>query len=85
MQKIKVFGPVEQRSARQPVTLEVASSNLVRVAIDTYKEVRYNINMWNPNCDKCMEGEHGMINERGSCLCCGTIVDEELYVQERIW
>ena len=51
--------------------------------LDTYKEVRYNRNMepWNASCDKCAEGEHGVINAIGCCLCCGTIVDEEMYVQ----
>ena len=84
MQKIRVFGPVEQRSARHPVTVEAAGSNPVRVAIDTYKEVRYNRNMWNPNCDKCMEGEHGVLNERGACMCCGVIV-EEVYEQAKLF
>jgi hypothetical protein len=61
-------------------------SNLIK-RLDGIDRIRYNKNMepWNAACDKCAEGEHGVINERGNCLCCGTIVDEELYVQERLW
>jgi hypothetical protein len=34
--------------------------------------------MWNVNCDKCEEGEHGVMNERGACLCCGTLLETEV-------
>lgn len=73
------FGPVEQRSARHPVTMEVVGSNPIRLAVDKQREKWYNMYMAYGDCGRCEKGEHGIESKYtpGHCACCGEEAEYE--------
>ena len=53
--------------------------------VDFRRQKGYNRHMnmdnyeYNYACDKCENEEHGNVSDRGTCLCCGFIINQELY------